>query len=44
MKRTHARTRWLKIAVFVYGLSRRSRPDHYARKGRQSRIRIFRSS
>ena len=38
MKRTHARTRWLKTAVSVYDPSKRSRPDHYARKGRRSRV------
>jgi len=38
MKRTRARTRRLKTAVSVYDLSKRSRPDHCARKGRQSRV------
>jgi len=39
MKRTRVRTRQLKTAVSVYGLLRRSRPDHCARKSRWSRIR-----
>ena len=38
MKRTRARTRQLKIAVSVYDLSKRSRPDHCARKGHRSRV------
>jgi len=38
MKRTCARTRRLKTAVSVYDLSKRSRPDHWARKGHQSRV------
>jgi len=38
MKRTRARTRRLKTAVSVYNPSKRSRPDHWARKGRQSRV------
>ena len=38
MKRTHARTRRLETAVSVYDPSKRSRPDHCARKGRQSRV------
>jgi len=38
MKRTCARTRWLKTAVSVYDPSKCSRPDHCARKGRQSRV------
>jgi len=38
MKRTRARTRRLKTAVSVYDLSKRSRPDHCARKGRRSRV------
>ena len=38
MKRTHAKTRWLKTAVSVYSPSKHSRPDHCARKGRQSRV------
>jgi len=38
MKRTHARTRRLKTAVSVYDLSKHSRPDHCARKGRRSRV------
>ena len=38
MKRARARTRWLKTAVFVYDLSKRSRPDHCVRKGRRSRV------
>ena len=38
MKRTCARTRWLKTAVSVYDPSKRSRPDHCARKGRRSRV------
>jgi len=41
MKRTHARVRWLKTAVSVYGPSKRSRPDRCAREGRQGRIRVF---
>ena len=41
LQRTHARTRQLKTTVSVYGPSKRSRPDHCARKGRQSRIRVF---
>ena len=38
MKRTRARTRRLKTAVSVYDLSKCSRPDHCARKGRRSRV------
>ena len=38
MKRTRARTRRLKTAISVYSPSKRSRPDHCARKGRQSRV------
>jgi len=38
MKRTRARTRRLKTAVSVYDLSKHSRPDHCARKGRWSRV------
>ena len=38
MKRMRARTRRLKTAVSVYNPSKRSRPDHCARKGRQSRV------
>ena len=44
MKRMHMRTRRLKTAVSVYSPSRYSRPDHCARKGHQSRIRVFGSS
>jgi len=39
MERTRVRTRRLKTTVSVYSLSRRSRPDHCARKSRRSRIR-----
>jgi len=38
MKRTRARTRRLKTAISVYSPSKRSRPDHCARKGRRSRV------
>jgi len=38
MKRMCTRTRWLKATVFVYGPSKRSRPGHCVRKGRQSRV------
>jgi len=38
MKRTRARTRRLKTAVFVYNPSKRSRPSHCTRKGRRSRV------
>ena len=38
MKRMRARTRRLKTAVSVYNPLKRSRPDHCARKGRQSRV------
>jgi len=43
MKTMRVRTRRLKTAVSVYGSSRRSRPDHCARKSRWSRIRVFRA-
>jgi len=38
MKRTCARTRRLKTTISVYNPSKRSRPDHCARKGRRSRV------
>jgi len=38
MKRTCTRTRQLKTAVSVYDPSKRSRSEHCARKGRQSRV------
>jgi len=38
MKRMRARTRRLKTAVSVYDPSKCSRPDHWARKGRWSRV------
>ena len=41
MKRTCTSTRRLKTTVSVYGPSRRSRPNHCARRSRQSRIRVF---
>ena len=41
---TRARTRRLKTAISVYGLSRCPRADHCARKGSWSRIRMSGSS
>jgi len=41
MKGMRTRTRQLKTTVSVYGPLRHSRPDHCARKGRLSRIRVF---
>jgi len=38
MKRMHARMRRLKTAISVYNPSKRSRPNHCARKGRWSRV------
>jgi len=38
MKRMCARTRRLKTAISVYDLSKRSRPDHWTRKGHRSRV------
>jgi len=43
MKTMRTRTRQLKTAISVYGLSRRSRPNHCARKSRWSKIRVFRA-